>query len=164
MPKINITKDIDKIIDSYDARVTGSISILQDIQRKFNYLPKDALRRMGKKLNVPLSQIFSLATYYKAFTLRPRGKHLICVCMGTACHVKGSHKLADEIQKKLGVKSGETTKDGTFTLEMVNCVGACALGPLVVISDKYFSKVDTKKIDSILKQYKPAPKSAKKKK
>ena len=159
----NIEKEVDKIVDSYDAKMTGSISILQDIQSRYNHLPKEALMQMGKRLNMPLSQVFSLATYYKAFTLKPRGKHLISVCMGTACHVRGAPKLANAIQKKLAIRSGETTKDGNFTLELVNCLGACALGPLLVIDGKYYSKVDADKIDPILKIYKPASKSAKKK-
>ncbi|MEE8360132.1 MAG: NAD(P)H-dependent oxidoreductase subunit E [Candidatus Omnitrophota bacterium] len=159
----NIEKEVDKIVDSYDAKITGSISILQDIQSRYNHLPKEALMRMGKRLDMPLSQVFSLATYYKAFTLKPRGKHLISVCMGTACHVRGAPKLANAIQKKLALRSGETTKDGNFTLELVNCLGACALGPLLVIDGKYYSKVDADKIDPILKIYKPASKSAKKK-
>jgi NADH-quinone oxidoreductase subunit E len=166
MPKAarkEISKEVDKIIDCYDARATGSIGILQDIQSLYNYLPKEALVQMGKRLDMPLSQVFSLATYYKAFTLKPRGKHLISVCMGTACHVRGAPKLADEIQKRLGIKSGGTTKDGNFTLVVVNCLGACALGPLMVIDGKYFSKMDAKKIDPVLKRFRPASKPAKKK-
>ena len=106
---------------------------------------------MSKKLGVPLSQIFSLATFYKAFSLNPRGKHLVCVCMGTACHVRGAAKLSDELIRKLGIKDGETTKDGRFTLELVNCLGACALGPLMLVDDKYYGKMTSKKIDAILK-------------
>ena len=157
----NISKEVDKIIDRYDSQITGSISIMQDIQSLYNHLPKEALVQMGKRLDMPLSQVFSLATYYKAFTLKPRGKHLISVCMGTACHVRGAPKVADEIQKWLGIKSGETTKDGNFTLVVVNCLGACALGPLVVIDGRYFSKMDAKKIDPILKRYKPVSRPAK---
>jgi len=156
--KTDIAQEIDKIIDSYNKQITGSISILQDIQSHYNYLPKEALIHMGKRLDIPLSQVFSLATFYKAFTLKPRGTHLISVCMGTACHVRGSHRLAEELQRKLGIKSGETTKDGMFTLEVVNCLGACALGPLVVIDGNYFSKVGVHKIDSMLKEYKSSPK------
>jgi len=153
MTKTQIKKEIDTIIDQYDAKTTGSIGILQDIQSRFNYLPKDALTQMSKRLDIPLSQVFSLATFYKAFSLKPRGKHLVCVCMGTACHVRGAPRLADELEKKLGIKPGETTKDGKFTLLAVNCLGACALGPLVVIDGEYFGKMNPKKIDSILKKY-----------
>lgn len=156
--KTDIAQEVDKIIDSYNKQLTGSISILQDIQSHYNHLPKEALIHMCKRLDIPLSQVFSLATFYKAFTLKPRGKHLISVCMGTACHVRGSHRLAEELQRKLGIKSGETTEDGMFTLEVVNCLGACALGPLVVIDGNYFSKVGIHKIDSILKKYKSSPK------
>lgn len=150
-PDSNINKEIDGIVDSYDAKLTGAISILQDIQAHYKYLPREALQEMSKKLGVPLSQIFSLATFYKAFSLNPRGKHLVCVCMGTACHVRGAAKLSDELIRKLGIKDGETTKDGRFTLELVNCLGACALGPLMLVDDKYYGKMTSKKIDAILK-------------
>lgn len=152
----DISKETAGIIDSYRARVTAVISMLQDIQARYSYLPKEALEEVGRKLGIPMSQVFSLATYYKAFALQPRGKHLICVCMGTACHVKGAPRLADEVQRKLGIKTGETTQDGNFTLELVNCLGACALGPLMVVDDKYYSKVTSKKIEEILSEHSAA--------
>lgn len=161
MAKIKIAKEVDRIIDRYNARITGSVSILQDIQSRYKHLPKEALVQMGKRLDMPLSQIFSLATYYKAFTLKPRGTHLVCVCMGTACHVKGAPKLIDELTKKLGIKPGQTSKDSKFTLEAVNCLGACALGPLMVVDKEYYSKVDGTKIDTILKKYKGTSKAKK---
>lgn len=164
MTQTKIAKEVDKIIDRYDAQITGSIGILQDIQSQYNHLPKDALVHMAKRLNMPLSQVFSLATYYKAFTLKPRGKHLVCVCMGTACHVRGAPRLSDELARKLGVKPGQTTKDGKFTLEVVNCLGACALGPLVVIDGEYYGNMSIDKVDSILKKYKDAPAKQQKKK
>jgi len=153
MTKAAITKEVDKIVESYGVKTTGSVGILQDIQSKYNYLPKEALEQVSKRLDVPLSQVYSLATFYKAFSLKPRGKHLISVCMGTACHVRGAPMISEEIQRKLNIKPGETTKDNKFTLEAVNCLGACALGPLVVIDGEYFGNMDAGKVDTVLKKY-----------
>jgi len=149
-----IIKDTDKIVDKYDAKITGSIGMLQDLQSKHGYLPKEALEQVAKRLEVPLSQIFSLATFYKAFTLKPRGKHLVSVCMGTACHVRNAPRLLDEISRRLKIKPGETTKDDKFTLEAVNCLGACALGPLLVIDGEYYGNMTVKRIDAVLEKYK----------
>ena len=129
------------------------IRILQEIQSKYNYLPKKDLSRITKELNIPLSQTYSLATFYKAFSLKPRGKHLISLCMGTACHVRGAEKILEELERVLKIKSGETTDDSLFTLEAVNCLGACALGPLMAINGEYYGKMSLKKINGILKKY-----------
>ncbi|MBM3253595.1 MAG: NADH-quinone oxidoreductase subunit NuoE [Candidatus Omnitrophica bacterium] len=153
MKQVDLDKETDKIVDRYNARITGSVSILQDIQALYHYLPKEALIRVAERLNIPLSQVFSLATFYKAFTLKPHGKHLVCVCLGTACHVRGAHSLVDELQRRLKIKPGETTKDNKFTLAVVNCLGCCAIGPVMVIDDKYYEHVRVNKIDSILNKY-----------
>ncbi len=153
-PKTSIAAEVREIIDTYGANITGTISILQDIQARYSYLPKEALLVISKELGIPLSQLFSLATFYKAFTLNPRGKHLVTVCMGTACHVRGASKLSEEIQRRLGIKAGETTPDGNFTLDLVNCLGACALGPLLVINGEYYGKMSSKKLGAILNKYK----------
>jgi len=153
-PKTSIAAEVREIIDSYSANVTGIICMLQDIQARYTHLPKEALIVMSKELGIPLSRLFSLATFYKAFTLNPRGKHLVTVCMGTACHVRGASRLSDEIQRKLGIKAGETTPDGNFTLDLVNCLGACALGPLLVINGEYYGKMNSKKVGTILNKYK----------
>jgi NADH-quinone oxidoreductase subunit E len=153
MNTTDIIKDVDEIVDRYGARLTGSIGMLQDIQSRYRYLPKDALIRLAERLGIPLSQIFGLATFYKAFSLKPRGKHQICVCLGTACHVRGAPRIVDEVSRRLGVKPGETTDDNTFTLEAVNCLGACALGPLMVIDGEYFGGMTAKKVESVLKRY-----------
>jgi NADH-quinone oxidoreductase subunit E len=148
-----IITETDAIVDRHGARITGSIGMLQDIQARCGYLPKEALVRMAERLAVPLSQLFALATFYKAFTLKPRGKHHVCVCMGTACHVRGAPRLVDELRRKLKIKPGETSDDGAFTLEAVNCVGACALGPLVVIDGEYHGKMSPKKVGAMLSRY-----------
>ena len=130
------------------------IRILQEIQSKYNYLPKKDLSRITKELNIPLSQTYSLATFYKAFSLKPRGKFLVSVCMGTACHVRGAARVVDELCRRLDVKVGETTKDLKFTLETVNCLGCCAIGPVMQINDKYYGHMTAKKVSNILQKYK----------
>lgn len=144
---------IDSIIEPYKGRQGLLISLLQDIQAECNYLPQEALVEVSQALELPLSQVFSVATFFKAFSLEPRGRHLIMVCLGTACHVRGGERLAQKMERDLGIKPGETTQDFNFTLEAVNCLGCCALGPVVVIDGKYESKVDSAKLDNILKRY-----------
>jgi NADH:ubiquinone oxidoreductase subunit E len=123
---------------------------LQDIQLECGYLPEEAICRVSEALKVPLIEVFRLANFYKAFSLKPRGRHLITVCMGTACHVQGAPRLADEILTQLDVEPGEITKDGAFTVETVNCVGACALAPLVIIDTKYHNHVTPVKLRDVL--------------
>lgn len=129
------------------------IGMLQDLQKKHNYLPKKELVGISKKLDMPLSQVYSLATFYKAFSLKPRGKYQVSLCMGTACHVRGGEAILGELEKKLEIKSGETAKDGSFSLEAVNCLGACALGPLMMINNEYYGKMTVDKVGTVLKNY-----------
>ena len=143
---------INKIIKNYGRRKEFLICILQDIQAKYGYLPKDALTIVAQRLDIPLIQIYSVATFFKAFSLEPRGKHLINVCLGTACHVRGAERVSDKIKRDLGIEDGGTTKDRKFTLETVNCLGACALGPILVLDGKYHGQMTVAKIDSILKK------------
>jgi NADH-quinone oxidoreductase subunit E len=112
------------------------------------------LIKVSQALELHLSQVFSVATFFKAFSLEPRGRHIIMVCLGTACHVRGGERLVQKLERDLGIKPGETSPDFSFTLEAVNCLGCCALGPVVVIDSKYESKVDSAKLDNILKRYK----------
>ena len=113
------------------------IAALEEIQERYQYLPPEALILVSERLNVPLSQTYAVATFYSAFSLKPKGKHNLCVCMGTACHVRGSPQLLNRLETMLGVEAGETTSDRLFTLETVNCLGACALGPIVVTDGEY---------------------------
>ena len=129
------------------------VDILQDIQAEVGYLPKETLEETSRGLEVPLSRVYSVATFFKAFSLKPRGRHLISVCMGTACHVRGAGKVLESLEKSLGVKSGETTTDLKFTLETVNCVGACALGPMVIIGEDYHGEMAPEAVDSMLGNY-----------
>jgi NADH:ubiquinone oxidoreductase subunit E len=145
---------VDSLIDSYADKKEQLISLLQDIQAEFNYLPQDVLVRVSQKLDIPLGQVFSVATFFRAFSLKPRGRHLVTVCLGTACHVRGGQRLVDKIERDYGIKPGETTEDTRFTLETVNCLGCCALGPVVVVDGKYESRMNPDKLDRVLRGYK----------
>jgi NADH:ubiquinone oxidoreductase subunit E len=128
----------------------GIISILEDIQAKYSYLPQHALKEVAEQTGRSLVDIYGVATFYKAFSLKPRGKHLISACKGTACHVRGAKTIIQEIERQLNIKTGETTEDKEFTFETVNCLGACALGPVIVIDNHYFPEVKPSKIVEIL--------------
>ena len=128
------------------------IAALGEIQDRFQYLPPEALILASEQLGVPLSQTYAVATFYNAFSLKPKGKYNLCVCMGTACHVRGSPQLLDRLESKLGIEAGETSRDRLFTLETVNCLGACALGPIVLADDEYSGQMTLQKIDRLLKR------------
>ncbi|MFL0268329.1 NAD(P)H-dependent oxidoreductase subunit E [Candidatus Clostridium radicumherbarum] len=147
------TLSFNDIMEKYPKEKRYTLAILQDIQRNFKYIPKEALIALSLYLNTPISKLYSMATFYKALSLSPKGKNIITVCDGTACHVRSSSVLIDEIQNYLHIKPGETTEDGIFTLQTVNCLGSCAIAPVMVINDKYYGKVSTSAIKEILKQY-----------
>jgi NADH-quinone oxidoreductase subunit E len=149
----NSAAKVEALIDSYVGRKEQLISLLQDIQAEFNYLPQETLVKISRKLDIPLSQVFSVATFFQSFTLKPRGRHTITVCLGTACHVKGGQRLVDKIERDYKVKPGETTQDERFTLETANCLGCCALGPVVVVDGKYEGHMTPDKLDKVLKKY-----------
>lgn len=144
---------VESLIDSYTDRKEQLIALLQDVQAEFNYIPQDIIIKISQKLDIPLSQVFSVATFFKAFSLKPRGRHTITVCLGTACHVKGGQRLVDKLERDYHLLPGETTEDEKFTLETVNCLGCCAMGPVVVVDDKYEGQVTPDKLDKILKKY-----------
>jgi NADH-quinone oxidoreductase subunit E len=143
----------DEIIDRYDAEKESLIQILQDISSEYNYLPEPCLRQVNQRLGIPLSEVFEAATFYKAFSLEPRGKHLIHVCLGTACHVRGAPQILNKIERMLNIKAGQTTEDLMFTLETVNCVGACALGPVIEMDGQYHGQMTQAKIEKLLAKY-----------
>jgi NADH-quinone oxidoreductase subunit E len=143
---------IKEIVSRYDAKEGFLVPILQDVQKELNYLPQDALTEVGKQLQVPISRVFEVATFYKAFSLTPRGKHHMCLCMGTACHVRGASLIENHIERTLDIKSGETTPDLEFTFETVNCLGACALGPILTVNDKYHGQMSIGKTNKIFKE------------
>ncbi len=122
---------IDRIVDSYGADRESLITVLQDANKELNYLPEGALKRISERLAVPYAEVYGAASFYKAFSLEPRGKHIVQICMGTACHVRGAQRILEELCRRLDISPGATTKDGLFTLETVNCLGACALGPVL---------------------------------
>lgn len=138
------------IVKKNNGRHGGLVSILEQVQAKYGYLPEEVLRRVAEETGRSLVDIYGVATFYKAFSLKPRGKHLVSACLGTACHVRGGPAIARELEKNLGIKAGETTPDNEFTLETVNCLGACALGPIIVVDGHYFSKVKTSMVKDIL--------------
>jgi NADH-quinone oxidoreductase subunit E len=139
-----------EIVKKYKGDKSALIAVLQDIQGTFNHLPKEALTAAGKALGIPASRIYEVATFYTAFSLKPRGEHIVKVCMGTACHVRGAAAIQDKMERTLGIMPGETSVDKKFTLETVNCVGACALGPVVVIDTEYHGQVTMAKVDKII--------------
>jgi NADH-quinone oxidoreductase subunit E len=131
----------------------GSLmSVLEEIQSRYRYLPREAMILVSDRLGIPLSQVYSVATFYHAFSLEPRGKHTISVCTGTACHVRGAVQVLNRLETLLGVGPGSTTRDGQFTLETVNCLGCCALGPVVVLDGEYEGQMTTKKVDKLIKR------------
>jgi NADH-quinone oxidoreductase subunit E len=140
------------IVEKHSGHRGAMIAILEDVQAKYGYLPADALEAVAEATGKPLVDVYGIATFYRAFSLKPRGKHVCTVCQGTACHVRGAPNIAREFEKQLAVARGETTADGEFTLETVNCLGACALGPIVVADGHYFSNVSTGRVKDILQQ------------
>jgi len=146
-------KSINKIVKDYDAKASSIILMLQDVQSEFKYIPKEAVKKLSNDLDIPEAQIYHITTFYSAFSLIPKGEHEIRVCLGTACHIKGGKRIAEGFERALDVKAGDTTEDKKFTLETVNCLGACALAPLVQVDDENHSKMTIEKVDKVLKKY-----------
>lgn len=145
-------EQIPQIVEKHNGPHGGLISILEDIQSKYGYLPEEALRKTADMTGRSLVDIYAVATFYKSFSLKPRGKHLLSVCIGTACHVRNAPMIVAEFERQLEIGAGETTPDNEFTLETVNCLGACALGPIVVVDGHYFSNVKTSAVKNIIKE------------
>ncbi len=138
------------ILGRYPAEEPALIQVLQDVHRAYNYLPCDVLERVAQALDVPLAKVFSVSTFYKAFSLEPQGDIIIKVCVGTACHIRGAGQLVEEFERRLGVAPGETTEDLKFTVKTVNCVGACAMAPLVIVGEKYHGSAKPAKVPKYL--------------
>jgi NADH:ubiquinone oxidoreductase subunit E len=146
--------ELDRIIeDDYGNNPENLIMILQAIQREHNYLPQPALAYLSTKIGVPMSKIYGVATFYSTFSLKPRGKNIISICLGTACHVRGAERVLEQIQENLCIGDGETTEDQRFTLESVRCIGCCSLGPVVKINEDMHGRIAPDKIRKVLKQY-----------
>ncbi len=146
-------KEVNEIIGGYPIQQGILIQLLLDIQGKLNWIPQEAILRVSEKLNIPISQIYSVASFYKTLSLKPRGKHIVKVCLGTACHVGGGPRIIDKVEESLNIRAGETTQDMKFTLERVNCLGCCALGPVVMVDNKYHRRVSPVKVKAILENY-----------
>jgi NADH-quinone oxidoreductase subunit E len=144
---------VDKIIDKHGGRQSSLLQIMLDIQSENNWLPKQVLDRIGEKLEVPMSRIQHIATFYKAFSLVPKGRHNVHICVGTACHVRGATRILDSVEEATGIKSGETDLDLKFSVETVNCLGCCALGPVVEVNGKVHGKMTPVKTSEALKLY-----------
>lgn len=150
--EVEISK-LDAILEKYGLEHRGLIPSLLDIQKVYHYLPPDALQHVSQRMKIPMIQIFQVASFYKAFSLEPRGKHIITVCLGTACHVRGAERLIDQVARLLDIEPGETTQDYQFSLEGVNCLGTCALGPVMVIDGKYYGNMAATKVERVLQKY-----------
>ncbi len=148
-----VKENVKEVLERYGYNSARMIEILQDLQDIYSYLPREVLEEVASTLELPLARVYHIATFFKAFSLLPRGKHVVQVCTGTACHVKGAYRVLERLSDVLGVPAGKTTKDLQFTLETVNCVGACALGPVVIVDEKYYGHVNPSKVESIIEEY-----------
>ena len=144
---------IDRIIDKYGCEEEVLIQLLLEIQRELNWIPPEAIIRINKRLKIPVSEIYRIVSFYTALSLEPRGLHLVRVCAGTACYVRGGPRILDSVERTLNISAGETTKDGNFTLETVNCLGCCALGPVVEIDGQYHGKLSPARVEKLLSKY-----------
>ncbi len=147
------TDRVNAFIRKHQNQKKALIAILQDVQAEYNYLPQEALRQVARSVGLPLIDVIGVATFFRAFSLKPRGRHVVTVCSGTACHVRGGPKILEEFERQLGVGAGETTADRKFTLETVACLGCCAIGPVVVVDGDFHAQTSVRKVSSIIKQY-----------
>ncbi len=145
---------MEKILSEFEKNQKELIHILHDVQKKYGYIPSRAVSEISRHIKISESEIYGVLSFYKAFTLKPRGKHLITICLGTACHVRGAPKILDEFKRKLGIEPGETTDDDLFTLETVNCVGACALGPIAIADGDYHGQMKTGEVSKLVEKLK----------
>jgi NADH:ubiquinone oxidoreductase subunit E len=146
------TVKVDKLVKRNGRGRDSLIPLLQEIQREFNWLPMEALEIVSKELGIPLMDVYGVATFYRTFSLKPRGKHIITVCQGTACHVRGGGRISDTISRSLGIQAGETTDDMKFTLETANCLGCCAIGPIVMVDGEFFGGMTSQKALTLIKR------------
>jgi NADH-quinone oxidoreductase subunit E len=145
-------KPVDLIVDRYQEKKTALISILHDVQDRYRYLPEEALKMVASRLHMDINQVYSVATFYKSFTLVPQGKHSITLCLGTACHVRGGPKILRELKNLLHVEPGQTTADRQFSLNAVNCLGVCAIGPVMMVDGKFYGEMNPLKAKRIIEK------------
>lgn len=156
MDTVDLDIDLDKvnrIVDDYGADESSLIQILLDVQKQYNWLPPETVRLVSDRLDMPITQVYRVASFYKVLSITPRGKHIVKACLGTACHVRGGTKVMKKIGRTLGVETGEVTDDMQFSLEAVNCLGCCALGPMITIDDEYHGKMTPEKAAEVIKNY-----------
>ena len=146
-------KTLNKIVKSYPQDRHYVLAALQDMQASFNYIPKLGLEKLSEHMEVPVAQLYSMATFYKALSLKPKGKHIIKVCNGTACHLRGSINLVTGLKRELGIDPGETTKDMQFSVDLVNCLGCCALAPVMLVDENYHNRLKLEDVKSIVAKY-----------
>lgn len=144
---------VERIVQQHNAQKSALIAMLQEVQNEYTYLPQDVLTHLSRTLRVPLSRTYSLATFYRAFSLKPKGRHPVAVCLGTACHVKAAVKILEKFERQLGIKCGQTTPDLNFGLEAVRCLGCCGLAPVVTVGPNLYGKVALGKVDQIIRQH-----------
>jgi NADH-quinone oxidoreductase subunit E len=149
-------KNVDTIIDTNGGDASSLLAIMQEVQDEARYLPREAMTRISERLSIPIAQVYRMATFFESFHLEPRGKHICTVCMGTACHVRGATRLVEQLERDLDIPSGATTKDLMFTIEEVNCVGACALGPLVIMDGDYKGNMTSGRLQKVVKKMRKA--------
>jgi NADH:ubiquinone oxidoreductase subunit E len=152
---------VSEILDRYPADRMVSLAVLEDIQAEYKFLPREALEEVAVRLNMPLSEVYQIATFFKAFSLTPKGEYVVKVCLGTACHVAGGPRILEQLERDLGIRAGDTSPDGRFSLEAVRCVGACALSPIILVNDEPHSKMTSAKasdlITKLIRASGPAP-------
>ena len=144
---------VNQIIDKYVEEQGALIQILLDVHQEYNWVLPEAAKLISDRMDIPITQVYRVASFYKALSLTPRGKHLVKVCLGTACHVRGGVGVMDRVSQIMGIEDGDTTKDGRFTVERVNCLGCCALGPIMTVDGEYYGKMIPEKVDEVLENY-----------
>lgn len=147
------THEYQELIENYPSRPEYLLAIMQDVQKHYNYLPRLAISMIAEYAGLPISRVYALASFYKAFSLVPKGRNVFRICDGTACHIKNSDTLLDQLQQHLGITAGETTSDGLFSVETVNCLGACALAPVMVVNGKVYGRVTPGDVKRIINEY-----------
>jgi NADH-quinone oxidoreductase subunit E len=148
--------NVDAIVERYESAPSSLLAIMQDVQDEARYLPREAMERVAERLEIPIARVYQMATFFESFHLEPRGKHICTVCMGTACHVRGAQRLVEQLERDFDIPSGSTTEDLMFTIEEVNCVGACALGPLVIVDSEYHGNMTSGSLQKLVKKMRKA--------
>lgn len=146
-------EEVARIVEAYPADRRFALAAMQDMQHEFNYVPEEGLEKLAEHLGCPLAQLYAMATFYKALSLTPKGEHIIKICNGTACHIRGASNLVTGVKRELGIEPGETTEDGQFSVEIVNCVGSCALAPVLLVDGNYHNKLKLEDVAGIVAQY-----------